>query len=413
LGSNVGDVPAGLPEGTSARPAPRYMPQIDGLRALAVALVFAHHMEVLAPSVSAGMALGGVKLFFVISGFLITGILLRSRADIDSRRRSRLAVLKEFYLRRTFRIFPLYYLVIGAGLVLGLEPAREIWVWLVTYTLNFYLANLGWFVANYAHFWSLAVEEQFYLVWPWVIILVPRRWLAAAIGAAVLTGPLFRYWIFVNSQSGIDTYVLPPGYLDFLGIGALVALALDRGLTTERLRVWLARLALPAALGSSVVVLRVGWLDGPIGFALRDLALALTLCWIVTAASVGLRGWAGRVLASPPLVYMGRVSYGLYVYHPFMIVFYYRHVPASWSSYPASKLVSFVLIGALTLAVSSISLHYFEDPIRRWGRRLERRPAPAPAPQPAEQPAHPRSDSETVMPEGVALLSAEKVGVPD
>ena len=91
-------------------------------------------------------------MFFVLSGFLITGILMDSKGKPG--------YFKNFYARRTLRIFPLYYFVIAVSFAVNLEPTREILFWLLTYTLNIYMANQGWFVDHFAHFWTLAVEEQ-------------------------------------------------------------------------------------------------------------------------------------------------------------------------------------------------------------------------------------------------------------
>ena len=138
-----------------------HMPQLDSLRAVAVAAVIVHHY------IPGGWGPGadiGVKLFFTLSGFLITGLLMRSRrACIDGRQTLRGAIGR-FYTRRFLRIFPLYYLVIAIALVAGIPPTRDILGSLLSYTLNIHMARQGWYEANFAHFWSLAVEEQFYLV---------------------------------------------------------------------------------------------------------------------------------------------------------------------------------------------------------------------------------------------------------
>src|SRR5437762_7625759 len=141
------------------------MPQLDGLRALAVTAVIAQHYKVLV-----GGAGYGVHLFFVLSGFLITRILLGERENVETLGITRVRAFRQFYVRRMLRIFPLYYFVVIAGIALGVRNAREYAPWLLTYTFNLKMAAQGTVVEPFVHFWSLAIEEQYYLVWPWLIL---------------------------------------------------------------------------------------------------------------------------------------------------------------------------------------------------------------------------------------------------
>lgn len=147
---------------------PAYMPHLDGLRAFAVGLViYSHwmpgHYQFKLPWGSAG-----VQLFFVLSGFLITGILLRCRTSV-----ARLSALRAFYVRRILRIFPLFYCVLLLAYVLNIEPVRETVFWHLPYLSNFYFFSIGRWDGDISHFWSLAVEEQFYLFWPAIVMFVP------------------------------------------------------------------------------------------------------------------------------------------------------------------------------------------------------------------------------------------------
>ena len=105
----------------------------------------------------------GVKLFFVLSGFLITGILLRSHWLAESAGQGRWLVIRQFYARRFLSIFPLDYFVIAVACLVNVEPVRKILPWLLTDPSNIYMANQRWFVDHFAHFWTLVVEEQFYI----------------------------------------------------------------------------------------------------------------------------------------------------------------------------------------------------------------------------------------------------------
>ena len=176
------------------------MPQIDGLRAIAVSLVFLYHAVPVTASYSVfamvgrGAAWWGVHLFFVISGYLITGILYRSRQSILSQRETKRAAIVRFYLRRSLRIFPLYYLVVFSGIAIGLPSALGNWGALLTCTLNLKMASQGWSVEDYAHFWSLSVEEQFYVAWPWIVLFAPKLVLFISSIAMLVVPLIFRYW---------------------------------------------------------------------------------------------------------------------------------------------------------------------------------------------------------------------------
>jgi len=150
-----------------------YFPQLDGIRTLAVLMVIVSHWYRGSdlPLLYYGGAMG-VGLFFVLSGFLITHILLGQQARFqEGGSEVKSAILKTFYIRRTLRIFPIYYLYVAALLMLGTGQAREIWAWLITYTYNFqlFLTN-HWHSGYVEHLWSLAIEEQYYLIWPALLL---------------------------------------------------------------------------------------------------------------------------------------------------------------------------------------------------------------------------------------------------
>src|SRR5262249_25956545 len=286
-------------------------PQLDAIRTFAVVPVMVHHLW----SDESRLAIEGVKLFFVISGFLITQILLSAREGAGEAWRPRHRAVLRFYGRRVVRIFPLYYGVILGALALGLPPTRELLGWLLTYLLNFKIAAQGEMVARFSHFWSLCVEEQFYLVWPWVIFLLPRRWLPSAASLLIAGAIAFRLLYTATRfqlTSGVGTYVLPFASLDSLGLGALLAIAASRWAAAEiggGLR--------PATLAGSWLLLILllardtnagGWT----AFIVQDTLESVLFCAVIWAAVRGVGGVMGRVLSARPLVYLGKISYGLY-----------------------------------------------------------------------------------------------------
>jgi len=160
---------------------------LDGLLTFAVLAVILHHNgpHDIAYSFNPGGL--GVRLFFVLSGFLITGILLEARGA--GGRTGRGQVLRAFYVRRALRILPAFYAVLALGMVLEPQIRRD-WLWHATYQTNHYTAVLGHWPRAISHAWSLAVEEQFYLAWPLVVLFTPQRWVGRAIVTSFVIGPI-------------------------------------------------------------------------------------------------------------------------------------------------------------------------------------------------------------------------------
>jgi peptidoglycan/LPS O-acetylase OafA/YrhL len=351
----------------------KHMPQLDALRAFAVAAVLIHHFvgNHLPPVVDwISWGFVGVRLFFVLSGFLITGILLRSRSTAEASGESRMFVTRQFYIRRFLRIFPLYYLVIGILAVIGLPPVREVLVWLLTYTFNIQISIQGWFPENISHLWSLAVEEQFYVIWPWLVLFVPRRWLIPSTLAMIALGPCFRAYAVFTDTNEVATYCLTFSALDALGLGSLLAIASDRGFSTERLHTFFRRYALPIGLAGVVILealisTKIEWRGYVIFF---DTAMALCFCWLVSAAASGFRGRIGALLESGPLIYCGKITYGIYMYHLFMPVLLAKIFSLFGAKYPGLGWLNLMYATVATLIIASLSWYLFEQPINNLKR---------------------------------------------
>jgi peptidoglycan/LPS O-acetylase OafA/YrhL len=341
-----------------------YRPQLDGLRAVAVAAVAWSHWE---RPYQFGIPFGtGVHLFYVLSGFLITGILLNVRERAD-----RTEGLKAFYIRRALRIFPAFYLTLALAWAADIPPVRDTFWWHALYVSNVQVVMSGEWPGAISHFWSLAVEEQFYLAWPWLIVFAPRRWLGPAILAAIGCGPVFRYWLATLDYHEALLAVLTPGSLDSLGVGAWLALAArDHDSEPEMASrdPWSAFRRLSLVAGAGWVGLLI-WerLATPLPLPLPLLSVKQTLQaivfgWIVLNASIGFRGIPGRILSAQPVVYVGRISYGVYLAHGFAGAML---ATIGLSSHTMPEPWRFIALATVTVAVAAASWRFYEAPINR------------------------------------------------
>ena len=366
-----------------------YMPQLDALRFFAVmGVLFVHTWPGSADVVVVGLADWGelgVRLFFVLSGFLITGILLGGREAISAEPARRWHVARQFYVRRFLRIFPIYYLVIAVLFVAGTGPVREMWPWLVTYTTNIQIWHSLSFPYAVAHFWSLAVEEQFYLVWPWLILFLPRKWLLPVLLALCLMGPSWRLFAsFRYSTAHGPAFTLTVGVVDFLAIGALLAVVWHDKARRENVQRLLTRYVLPLGLTLYVVMECLSrWGDQHAPAALKETGAALVFCWLVASASRGFKGVGGWLLEVRPVVYLGKISYGIYIYHYLVPVALVSVAEHAGMNYTNDGFLNFIGVSLLTFGIAALSWRLFESPINGLKRRFAYETQPSPAQQSA------------------------------
>lgn len=351
------------------------MPQLDGLRALAVLAVCFEHWEIAGKRFFRWIEWGhlGVWLFFVLSGFLITDILLKAKAPIEAGQRSTWDSARIFYIRRFLRILPIYYLTLFVTALL-VPDIRRLFLWHVTYATDFWTALHPHDYPYGIHFWTLGIEEQFYLAWPWIILLTPRRWLGKVTIAAIALGVSYRALFQAGAlgHSKIAALGLPVlGNIDKFAWGALLAVFSE--LPEKRLRNELARIGLWAGL-PAVILMEALYAHNPGSqfVAMFSSAFAgLFFTGVIACAARGMRGPLGAVLQLRPLVYPGKISYGLYLFHPFVpLLFVTAHINSVW--------IRFVLYGIATLLIATASWYLFEGPInslKRFFPYTERRAA--------------------------------------
>ncbi|HKC14193.1 MAG TPA: acyltransferase, partial [Vicinamibacteria bacterium] len=359
-GTTLGSVPS------AARAGIAHMPQLDALRAGAVFLVLVWHWWPQGGTVNAiNHGRMGVVLFFVLSGFLISRILLEQRIAAVQAGVSRLQVLRAFILRRALRILPVYYLTIILVTLLPWTP--ESWWknlgYFATYTANVRFWQQGWSFG--AHLWTLSVEEQYYLGWPLVLLFVNLRLLPFLLFLIVAGAPLCR---FLGSGHEL-VYVLTPSCLDSFGLGAALAYVWVCRPLNER-HFHYAGACLTGVLAFLTAIGRAGprvvW---------EPLLLSLAGVLLVGKTARGFTGPLGRLLEFKPITHTGKISYGIYLFHPFVGYYYERlhaHAAAFGWRLPFGRWLlvphfgpeaMFVLYTLLTFVLAALSWSIVERPI--------------------------------------------------
>lgn len=370
-------------EGVPGASFASHMPGLDGLRGVAILLILAHNFNLLegvespvARAVDLALNFGwvGVQLFFVLSGFLITNILISTREAKN--------YFRSFYGRRTLRIFPLYYASLAVGLILiplvtgeriaGAE--HQIWLW--TYLANWAAPN-GLAVEAYPHMWSLAVEEQFYLIWPFLVYYLSRAALLRACVVIAVVALAVRIGLRLWDDNLEAVYQYTICRMDALSIGAAAAVLFRRIDVHQFVTTYRSQLRFIIVFGLVGVFVitrgapRTGILTQTYGHTLLALLAAAVILDLARAPTgdrvAGLFSWA-------PLRRVGAYSYSAYVIHKPLHAYVGQPLlqHAGWSERGASSwvfaLVYFALASILTLAVSAASYHAFEMPFLKLKR---------------------------------------------
>jgi peptidoglycan/LPS O-acetylase OafA/YrhL len=342
--------------------APHRIPSLDGIRALSIVLVLLGHLSGTKGFPNVDLGIGdyahlGVVVFFVISGFLITGLLLSEHA-----KNGRIS-LRLFYARRALRLFPASYAYIACVFLLWIAglvrfETRNFW-YAITYTVN-YLPGAGWEIG---HLWSLSVEEQFYFLWPSALIVFGPRRVSRIAGAMILLGPVARAAVgfFLRGTVWRDLNYFPV-VADSLAMGCLLA-GIRPWLETQK---WYLRLFRPA--WSAAILISI---------PLINRYMDHTAVWIVGTSVIGAGiavlihrsvwcsgDWVGKILNAKPIAFVGVLSYSLYLWQQ---LFLNRNSTAWVNAFPQNLMFA--------VAAALASYFFLEKTMLRLRHKL--RPASA------------------------------------
>ncbi len=337
------------------------LPGVDGMRAIAVGLVMVYHFGVAKAPASLG-----VLLFFVISGFLITWLLLK---EFD---RTAAVSLSSFYERRASRIFPAFYVylaIMTATFAFSHHPIP--WLQLITastYTSDYYIGLAHPAPSYVSHTWSLSIEEQFYLIWPMALVLL-LKWQKRLQLTRIVIGVVLLIWIYrwiLVAMGVTDSYIYNAFEcrFDHLLIGCLTAILLWEGRLS---RIGMPKVFSPFGFWMGAIALGIsgvcdGWVPNyrnTVGFVIEPVLCALMLLQCFSQIKHGAVKW----LEWSPIRYLGRISYSVYLYQQVTLHPFHRldgHLP---------QFFIFLVASTFTIGIASLSFYLIEQPCLRLFRR--------------------------------------------
>jgi peptidoglycan/LPS O-acetylase OafA/YrhL len=373
----------------------KHAPQLDAFRGLCVTAVFLCHAEFL----QCGWV--GVQAFFVLSGFLITGVLL------EAKQRSLRAgeFFRNFYARRSLRILPVYltYLAVvfllagspspGSATVVRNDPAENA-LYLFTFTYNFFRILTGPANAAFGHLWTLSIEEQFYLAWPLCAFLLSRRRLLLTCKILVFGGPLIRLAEYLYLQafspdlagdSGRVIYFLTMSHLDAFAIGALLNFRNEDGLVGRIADLPARKILLPVVLVSAAMLLlakraHLGLGGSTLGWPLylqnfQAQVWGYSVLNLVFFMAIAKADNPGPLLRNRLLQRLGKVSYGFYIFHLPVLWICFTLSHSGRGSFTAYNLAVTALAFVASWSISELSFRLLEAPLMRLKKHFALAPA--------------------------------------
>lgn len=353
----------------------KFKPQLSGLRFCAVLFVVVYHFSVFLIGLKNWRYdLGSfIVFFFVLSSYLITRILLDAKQKAIDKSMPVWKVAVAFLTRRTLRIFPAYYLYLIILMTFPLEglDLRQHPAFYFGYFYNVRMFITHSWGPYSVHLWTLAVEEQFYIIWPWIILFIPNRWLPRVFGLMVLMAIGFRI-IMLTVAPQIPQFpmlVLTPACLDSFGAGALLAYFHYRGKENNQWLKWCTFMAIPFW----ILLIVTNHHRSFIG--LDRVFISFFSVTIIDIANRGYTGFAKIFLENRLVQYLSKISYGIYLYHLIATLFFWRifdsvqrglsdkgYDLSAAGKVMASPYISFWIYFALAVGCATISWYCLEQP---------------------------------------------------
>lgn len=353
----------------------KYIKQLDSIRAIAVIIVIiSHWFPKIHPLHAYTGIFNGVDIFFVLSGFLITKILLSNRLQAEETGTKKKDLIKSFFIRRTLRIFPIYYILISFLFLVDFGTSskfRDNFFYYLTYTSNLHFFEIDRWHGKVSHLWSLAVEEQFYLIWPWLILFINRKYFLHLISAFILIGICSQFFFMSRELGSIFTLSCFDGF----GFGALLAWVLVHKPNV------LDKLYRPSlVIATTCLILQVVRVTTDIWVLLpqRTITSLFTVAVIVCILLGKEKKYfvPNAVLNNGLLIFIGKMSYGIYLFHNF-IPTYTKSILSTMNGYvlPDQPTLQFYILFieyfCILLVVSFASWKLIEQPILNYKDRFE------------------------------------------
>jgi len=344
-----------------------YFKQLDAFRFFAaMSVLLSHWLNRNELILKLDLGYVGVDFFFVISGFLISLQLLRQKEKIDQLRLSKRNAYLIFFIKRAFRIFPLYFLVLIIATFLNKGEIREAAIYNFTYTSNFYFIGVQKWNAIFSHFWSLSVEEHFYLFWPLILFFLPKKrtgWMIVLIAIAAL---VFRWIVFSKSPDYLSVHIHTFSCLDQFMFGAGLACLYFfhnlrfRNFFTKKENQFIISTAL-----IGVYLIFVLSKHPYYNWVFFRFLFGFSVSFFLGCIAMGFKGIIGNFLENKYLIWGGKLSYGIYLLHNF--------VPGMLLGLNQFELpfeVVFLIQLCVTILLSYFLYRFFELPMRNYGKKL-------------------------------------------
>lgn len=369
---------------------PVYFEQLNGIRFIAVLLVLIDHWLIPINPFSFFGHLG-VVMFFVLSGFLITRILFENADSCRANHSSPIVKIVRFIYRRSLRIFPIYFLLLAVGGIFSLSIFSEIAGWLVSYTPNFYIILHNRWMGVWDHLWSLAVEEQYYLFFPYFILFISAAKYPRLLIWMLLIGIGSRLGFYLLASHEVKesfwmiSYVNPLAAIDSFGLGGILAYLYHY--KYEKFVNLVSRsYYLPISLMVFVGILYLSHVsmnahDNMWAIVFERFFAGLFSFFLISQA-IGSKSWIlGRFLTLSWVSFIGQISYGIYLYHNVVYNYYHEKgntimgylatlLPNLNVELPNFILIKFVLSLIIVISLASFSWFFIEKPINRFKNRI-------------------------------------------